>query len=80
MEIRIFCNDCDRTSYPLMQEDDVKAVQKKLISKGFDLGKNGADGLFGAATSRAILKFQDQEDLEPVDGIVGDKTREALGL
>jgi peptidoglycan hydrolase-like protein with peptidoglycan-binding domain len=55
-------------------------VQKKLISKGFDLGKNGADGLFGQETVNAVLKFQDQEDLEPVDGIVGDKTREALGL
>ena len=65
---------------PLMEGDDVKAVQKKLISKGFDLGKNGADGLFGQATVNALLKFQDQKDLEPVDGIVGDKTREALGL
>jgi len=65
---------------PLMEGDDVKAVQKKLIGKGFDLGKNGADGLFGQATVNAVLKFQDQEDLEPVDGIVGDKTREALGL
>ena len=65
---------------PLMEGDDVKAVQKKLIGRGFDLGKNGADGLFGQATVNAVLKFQDQEDLEPVDGIVGDKTREALGL
>ena len=65
---------------PLMQGDDVKAVQKKLIAMGFDLGINGADGLFGQATVNAVLKFQDQKDLEPVDGIVGDKTRQALGL
>jgi peptidoglycan hydrolase-like protein with peptidoglycan-binding domain len=60
-----------------MQGDDVKAVQKKLIEKGFDLG---ADGFFGQATVNALLKFQEQEDLEPVDGIVGDKTKQALGL
>lgn len=65
---------------PLMQGDDVKAVQKKLIAKGFDLGKSGADGFFGQATANAIIQFQDQADLDPVDGIVGDRTRKALGL
>ncbi|MEH2052413.1 peptidoglycan-binding domain-containing protein [Nostoc sp.] len=35
---------------------------------------------FGQATANAVIKFQDQEDLEPIDGIVGDKTRKALGL
>ncbi|MBE8987264.1 peptidoglycan-binding protein [Nostoc sp. LEGE 12450] len=65
---------------PLMEGDDVKAVQKKLIAKGFDVGITGADGFFGQATANAVIKFQDQEDLDPVDGIVGDKTKKALGL
>ncbi|MEJ6486616.1 peptidoglycan-binding domain-containing protein [Nostoc punctiforme UO1] len=65
---------------PLMEGDDVKAVQEKLIGKGFDLGITRADGLFGSATSQAVIKFQDQEDLEPIDGIVGDTTKKALGL
>lgn len=65
---------------PLMQGDDVKAVQKKLIEKGFNLGSGGADGFFGQATAKAIIQFQDQADLEPVDGIVGERTRQALGL
>ncbi|WP_138497507.1 peptidoglycan-binding protein [Nostoc sp. PA-18-2419] len=65
---------------PLMEGDDVKAVQEKLIGQGFNLGITGADGLFGPATSKAVMKFQEQEDLQPIDGIVGDKTREALGL
>jgi hypothetical protein len=65
---------------PLMEGKDVKAVQEKLIAKGFDVGTNGADGLFGQATANAVIKFQDQADLEPVDGMVGDKTRKALGL
>ncbi len=65
---------------PLMQGDDVKVVQEKLIARGFDLGTSRADGFFGQATANAVIKFQDQEDLDPVDGIVGDKTRKALGL
>jgi hypothetical protein len=65
---------------PLMKGDDIKVVQEKLIGKGFDLGITGADGFFGQATANAVIKFQDQEDLDPVDGIVGDKTRKALGL
>lgn len=65
---------------PLMQGEDVKAVQKKLIEKGFDVGSKGADGFFGQATAKAVLDFQDQANLEPIDGIVGDKTRQALGL
>ncbi len=63
-----------------MQGEDVKAVQKKLIAKGFDLGLGGADGFFGQATVNAVLRFQEQAGLEPVDGIVGEKTKEALGL
>ncbi|QKQ77388.1 peptidoglycan-binding protein [Nostoc sp. TCL240-02] len=65
---------------PLMEGNDVKLVQEKLLTKGFDLGKNGADSFFGQATSQAVVKFQDQQDLDPVDGIVGDTTRKALGL
>ncbi|MEH2077841.1 MAG: peptidoglycan-binding domain-containing protein [Nostoc sp.] len=65
---------------PLMEGNDVKAVQEKLIAQGFDLGITRADGLFGPATSQAVAKFQDREDLDPIDGMVGDKTRQALGL
>ncbi|MFN6563393.1 MAG: peptidoglycan-binding protein [Nostoc sp. ChiSLP01] len=65
---------------PLMEGDDVKAVQEKLIALGFDLGTSGADRLFGPATSHAVIKFQEQKGLVPIDGIVGEKTRKALGL
>lgn len=65
---------------PLMEGNDVKAVQEKLIAQGFDLGINRADGLFGIATFHAVVKFQEQADLEPFDGMVGDKTRKLLGL
>lgn len=65
---------------PLMQGEDVRAVQKKLIERGFNVGSTGADGFFGAATEDAVSEFQLQEGLTPVDGIVGAATRKALGL
>lgn len=65
---------------PLMQGDDVKAVQEKLIEKGFSVGDTEADGFFGQGTAQAVIKFQDQANLDPVDGIVGDRTKKALGL
>lgn len=65
---------------PLMQGADVKAVQEKLIERGFDLGRGGADGFFGEDTEKAVAKFQEKENLNPIDGIVGDRTRKALGL
>jgi hypothetical protein len=61
---------------PLMQGDDVLAVQKALIQKGFNLK---ADGIFGPATDNAVTAFQNKQGLTP-DGIVGPGTRKALGL
>lgn len=65
---------------PLMKGADVKAVQEKLIDLGYNIGTSGADGIFGAATEDAVAKFQEDQDIDPIDGIVGDKTRQALGL
>lgn len=36
----------------------VKAVQKYLISLGYDVGSYGADGIFGSATDKAVRKYQ----------------------
>lgn len=36
----------------------VKAVQKYLISLGYNLGSYGADGIFGNCTRTAVIKFQ----------------------
>ncbi|MCC5634839.1 peptidoglycan-binding protein [Nostoc sp. CHAB 5844] len=61
---------------PPMHGDDVLAVQKALIQRGFNLK---ADSIFGAATDNAVTAFQEKQGLT-ADGIVGSGTRKALGL
>ena len=66
----------------------VVELQKDLIDLGYDVGKTGADGKFGANTEKAVKAFQrdhdgpDGRELK-IDGIVGQATwwalQEALG-
>lgn len=58
--------------------DDVKKLQKDLINMGYDVGPDGADGDYGTNTNNAVMKFQRQHHIEPVDGEVGDDTRAVL--
>ena len=53
--------------------DDVKALQKALISLGYSVGSWGADGDFGNATDQAVRKFQKDSGLDD-DGDVGPLT------
>ena len=55
----------------------VTLMQTMLAQKGYDLGKWGADGSFGAQTEEALKAFQRDNGLEP-DGICGQKTWAAL--
>ena len=64
---------------PLVQGDDVRQVQKALIKAGFNVGFDGADGIFGKGTDQAVREFQRQKGLT-VDGIVGAETRRVLGI
>ncbi len=57
--------------------DEVSAIQKILKEKGFYSGN--VDGIFGTRTQKAVKEFQRAEGLA-VDGIVGKKTLEALGV
>ena len=57
--------------------DDVKLAQEALQSLGHDIGKTGADGIFGKNTEAAVKAFQELKGLE-VTGIVDDKTLKAL--
>ncbi|MFE5309689.1 peptidoglycan-binding protein [Isoptericola sp. NPDC056605] len=63
--------------YPGDQGDDVKALQRELIQRGYDLGTAGADGDFGETTTTAVKAFQRSADLTP-DARVGTGTQKAL--
>ncbi len=54
----------------------VKRLQEKLNERGANLI---ADGVFGNGTHAAVVAFQARSGLTP-DGIVGRRTREALGI
>lgn len=53
--------------------DSVKTLQTKLISRGYNVGADGADGDFGYDTYKAVVKFQADRGLEQ-DGVVGPAT------
>ncbi len=55
--------------------DEVKKLQNALNALGYDCGT--ADGIFGAATEKAVRAFQADNGLA-VDGIAGKATQEAL--
>ena len=52
---------------------NVVALQEKLLSLGYTVGPDGADGDFGQNTYDAVVDFQKDHGLE-VDGIVGPNT------
>lgn len=54
----------------------VKRLQEALNAQGEDLV---TDGVFGASTHAALVAFQARRGLNP-DGVVGPRTRAALGL
>ena len=58
--------------------NDVKKLQEELIKRGYSVGKYGADGILGNDSSKAIAKFQKDNNLVP-DKIVGRDTAHKLG-
>lgn len=56
---------------------DVKVVQQKLKNWGYYSGS--VDGIYGKQTKNAVVLFQKKNGLT-VDGIVGTKTLQALGI
>ncbi|MFF2290720.1 L,D-transpeptidase family protein [Peribacillus butanolivorans] len=55
----------------------VRELQKRLTTLGYST--KGIDGVFGNNTEIAVNKFQRNNKLTP-DGIVGPKTKKALGI
>ncbi len=72
---------------PLVKGDgrtsEVTDLQKMLLALGFNLGNtgpnnDGVDGVFGDLTQQAVTQFQQNNNLNKVDGIVGQETSSAL--
>ena len=64
---------------PLTRGEAVKSLQERLISLGYDVGKTGADGIYGKNTESAVKLFQ--ERAKKLDyGIYDDNMRLLLGL
>lgn len=55
----------------------VKHIQRRLIARGYSVGRYGADGVFGSDTDRGVRVFQHREGLH-VDGVVGNDTWKLL--
>lgn len=53
--------------------EDVRAWQRLLEAAGFDLGRYGADGVFGTDTLNATKAYQ-RSIKKPADGVVGPDT------
>lgn len=59
----------------LMRGDDVAALQSRLLTMGFDVGR--VDGILGRRTESAICEFQRSVGV-PADGVCGPETFTAL--
>ncbi|HEX6713527.1 MAG TPA: peptidoglycan-binding domain-containing protein, partial [Thermoleophilaceae bacterium] len=59
--------------------EDVKALQRILLKRGYKLLRGNIKGVFGPATEAFVVHFQWRHNLK-IDGIVGEFTRTALGL
>lgn len=66
-----------RLTSPMMKGEDVKELQQALKNHKYDCGS--VDGTFGKKTETAVINFQFNNGLT-ADGIVGEKTRKALGI
>lgn len=68
---------------PLMRGEDVREVQRQLLTRGYSVGPKGADGIYGWDTHRAVLAFQVAAfpaNASDWDGVVGARTRAKLGV
>ena len=55
----------------------IKEMQKMLIKLGYSCGKDGADGVMGPNTEKALRKFQKDNNLI-IDGIYGPQSQKKL--
>jgi peptidoglycan hydrolase-like protein with peptidoglycan-binding domain len=63
--------------YPPEQEDQVKALQRRLEELGYSVGSTGIDGKYGPRTSRAVAAFMRDNNLQTSDS---GRSIDAAGL
>jgi N-acetylmuramoyl-L-alanine amidase len=77
----VFYSDHDLAEALILKQgsvgEEVKRAQEKLKEWGYYNGQT--DGIFGAATKKAVIYFQQKNSLI-ADGIIGGSTFRALGL
>ena len=79
---------CDLKSQTLLKVsrgEKVKELQRDSTQLGFGdpLGKfspngDGIDGVFGESTKKAVIKFQQDNQLKKIDGIVGSESCDSI--
>lgn len=66
----------DPTARPILKKGDhneyVRSWQRFLISNGYDCGKSGSDGIFGNDTEKAVVRYQQDHQIE--SGYIGPQT------
>ena len=70
----------DELLKPTLKKGDhneyVASWQRYLISHGYDCGKSGADGIFGNDTEKAVVKYQQNHNIEA--GYIGPLTWQTI--
>ena len=65
---------------PILKKGDrgeaVRAWQMLLKEKGYDIGKAGCDGIFGNDTEKAVVKYQQDHQIE--SGYIGPQTWQTI--
>lgn len=65
---------------PRMKGNDVALMQEQLMSLGYDLGKWGADGIFGPKTDEAVRIFKARASGIMPDGRCDAVMRQLIGM
>jgi len=65
---------CHSGYYGGVDQQNVRTWQAQMITRGWDLGSSGADGMFGPTSSQVASQFQAEKSLSSVDGLVGPET------
>lgn len=69
-------SDVDDILTPTLRKGDrneyVRAWQTYLQMNGYDVGRSGADGIFGSDTEKAVVKYQQDHQME--SGYIGPQT------